>query len=152
MDVHLADDVADAGDVEFVGLKVGGGEVGNLADEEGHFGEVIGGELVEVFDAFFDFGDDKEPRERGIVFEEDLATGATSDEVCSGFEAGVECEGHCSDWSYALKSARALAAEEHEAGEEGEKGSGGFRDSWDGGGGRAIDLFEVEAFVVLRGF
>jgi len=92
MDVHLADDVANASDVEFFGLKVGGDEVRNLPDEEGDFGKVVGGELVEVLDVLRNFGDDEDPREGGVVFQEDLTAATFSDEMSARFEARMEGE------------------------------------------------------------
>jgi hypothetical protein len=56
VDVHLADHVANAGDVEFGGLEMVGDEEGDVADELGDGFVTFGGELVEVFDALVDFG------------------------------------------------------------------------------------------------
>lgn len=72
MDVHLADDVSDAGDIKFVGFEVVGNEGGNLTQEKEDFRKLMGLQLVEIFDPFFDFRHDEEPGEGGIVFEEDL--------------------------------------------------------------------------------
>lgn len=64
VDVHLADNVANAGDVEFFRLEVVADELRDLPDEQDDFS----GQLVEIFDSFFDCGDDEEPGESGVVF------------------------------------------------------------------------------------
>lgn len=94
VDVHLADNVANAGNVEFFRLEVVADELRDLPDEEGDFGEVVGGELVEIFDSFFDCGDDEEPGESGVVFQEDLAATTGADEMSAFFQARMEFKCH----------------------------------------------------------
>ena len=94
VDVHLTDDVADAGDVEFFGLEGFLDEVRDFANEECDFGEFLRRELVKVFDFLADFGDDEDPGEGGVFLESDLAAFGDAEEVGAGFEAGMKGKGH----------------------------------------------------------
>ena len=135
MDVHLPDDVTDAGDVEFGGLKVVGEEEGGVADELGDGGELLRGELMEVFDVFIDLGDDEEPGEEGVVLEEDLAAVAVSEEVAAGGEAGMEGEGHGGSWDAECRMAN-LDLREWERPRRGESETSWFEErGWTRGGG-----------------
>jgi hypothetical protein len=99
VDVHLPHLVANAGDVEFLGLEMAGNEFRNRADDV-HYGAIsLGRKLVKVLDAG-DFGDDEEPREQRVILEKDAAAVGPPEFVGACGEAGVEGEGvHGEVWS-----------------------------------------------------
>jgi len=59
VNVHLADDVSDTGDVELVGFEMVVDEVRDDPDDKCDLGVSLGGELVEVFKAFLNFRNDE---------------------------------------------------------------------------------------------
>jgi hypothetical protein len=94
VDVHLADDVSDAGDVEFVGFEMVVDEVRGGTDDKCDLGVSLGGELVEVFNAFLNFRNDEQPGEGGVVFESKMAAADERERMGAFFEAWVELETH----------------------------------------------------------
>ncbi len=73
VDVHLADDIADGRDVDFVGVKGGTDPVGELSDVEADFAVASGGQLVQLGDGRVHLWDEDEPEEVGVVFEKQLS-------------------------------------------------------------------------------
>jgi hypothetical protein len=92
--VHLADLVADAGDIEFGGAKMIVHEFGGGADKRHDFVVVAWWELMEVLDLVADFWHDEDPRKDRVVFEQDLAAISAAQWKCSGSETGMKSEGH----------------------------------------------------------
>ena len=94
VDVELRDEVADGGDVDFMRGEFFFDEVGHLPDGEHDGGKVVGVEMVELGEVFRDFGDENEPGEKGVVFEEDSASSEGAEVESASGETGVELEGH----------------------------------------------------------
>ena len=59
VNVHLTDDVSDAGDIEFLRLEMVVDEVRGCPDDKYDLGVSLGGELVEVFNALLNFRNDE---------------------------------------------------------------------------------------------
>ena len=71
--MHLTNDIANAGDVEFFRFEVITHEAGDLTNEEYDFGKFISRELMEIFNSLFDLRNNEDPGEGGVVLEENPA-------------------------------------------------------------------------------
>lgn len=94
MNVELADDVADGGDVHFVHAEGGFDPGGKLPGVETNFAIEFGGKLVEFGDFRFDFRDQQQPEEMGIVFQQHTACAQSAQREGRTGKAGIEFKGH----------------------------------------------------------
>lgn len=74
VDVHLAHDVSNAGDIEFFAFEVVAHELRNLANEEDDFRKLISRKFMEVFNVIVGFGDDEEPGKSRVILEKNPAS------------------------------------------------------------------------------
>ena len=96
--VHLPDDIADAGDVELFRLKVRCDKFRDSADRGHDFIVLRCGKLVEILDAV-DLRDEKQPWENRVVLQKKSATTEPAEFVASSFKLWVEfkCHEHHTD-------------------------------------------------------